>query len=295
VPAGADQTDAAFAHIWLRTGWLAIRSHRQLWALPIPLAGTATLLSENWDTLPSADGHTVWIQDPVGGKWVTVDGRGFVHGNGVARRPGERLEAIHGQTALVRDGDDQTLKVRRPGVADVSAGQGIAICQAGSLAFIRSDLGATLNVLDLTTGSRSEISRQGFGCWGLFASTSPDGTAIAVGCSLAPAPKPRPPHIAMGEWIRHPDNPRSTDNRNIMAMISVPSLSVTLLEGVFDNFATTAAWSSSSDGFAFAIPFEKNTCGWADRTDNEIRRVRVPPRSPTPLCDVSELLGRGID
>ncbi|MBS2027495.1 MAG: hypothetical protein JST54_06265 [Deltaproteobacteria bacterium] len=51
-------------------------------------------------------------------------------------------------------------------------------------------LGAVLDVLDLRTGKRNRIERNGFGCWGSFASTSPDGSLVAIGCALHDAPRP---------------------------------------------------------------------------------------------------------
>ena len=139
VRGSANRADAAFTHIWLRGDWIAIVSHQQIWSLPIPLAGEATLLSENWDALPADDGNTVWIQHPSGDRWVRVNGSGSISGPLVVRQPGERLEAVYGQTAA------------------------------------------------------------------------------------------------------HPDNPRSADDRNIMVLIAVPSLSLTLLDGVFKDFAGTPA------------------------------------------------------
>ena len=295
VGGSANRADAAFTHIWLRGDWIAIVSHQQIWSWPIPLAGEATLLSENWDALPADDGNTVWIQHPSGDRWVRVNGSGSISGPLVVRQPGERLEAVDGQTALVRDGDAQTLRLRRPGQPDLAVGKGVAVCQAGGLAFVRSDLGATLSVIELGTGNRHDIHRSGFGCWGMLASASPDETSVAIGCKLGPAPRPRPPNISMAEWMGHPDNPRSTDDRNIMVLIAVPSLSLTLLDGVFKDFAGTPAWSTAGEGFAFTIPFERHTVGWVDRAANEVRRVREPNQSPVPICDATELIGRGID
>jgi hypothetical protein len=164
---------------------------------------------------------------------------------------------------------------------------------------VRSDLGATLSVLDLTTGHRTEIRRSGFGCWGQFAATSPDTTTVAIGCSLAPAPRPRPPNVPFVEWIRHPDNPRSTDRRNVMVLIAVPSLAVSLLGGDFDDSASRPAWATTGKWFAFSIPFE-NRLAWAEREGKEINRVKFTGRAPrplplTPLYDATDLVGRGID
>lgn len=123
----------------------------------------------------------------------------------------------------------------------------------------------------------------------------PDETSVAIGCKLEPAPRPRPPNIPFAEWMKHPDNPRSTDDRNIMVLIAVPSLSLTLLNGVFKNFAGAPAWSTTGEGFAFNIPFEKHTIGLVDRAGNAVQRVREPNQSPAPLCDATDLIGRGID
>jgi hypothetical protein len=95
--------------------------------------------------------------------------------------------------------------------------------------------------------------------------------------------------------MKHPDNPRRTDYRNIMAVIDVPTMSLRVLDGVFDNFASRPVWSTEGDGFIFSIPFEKKTLAWADRAGTEIHRVRAPNQSPTPLSDATELLGRGIN
>ena len=165
--------DAVFSHIWLRDDWIAIKSHQQLWSLPIPLAGEATHLSSSWDFIPADDGHTVWVPHPRGECWVCIDGKGVVSGRPLVRRGDERLEAVFGQTALVREGGNQTLRLRLPDGFDRPAGEGIAICQVGQFAFVRSDLGATLSTLDLFTGKRTVIPRVSFGCWGQFAEPPP--------------------------------------------------------------------------------------------------------------------------
>jgi len=295
VKAKADDADAAFTRIWIREGWLAINSHQELWSLPIPMTGDAKLLSDDWDVLPADDGRTVWIQHPDGGSWVRVDGNGSISGPSLVRQPGERLEAVYGQAAIVRAGGAEALWLRRPGTSDLALGNGVALCQAGAVAFVSSQLGAALSAIDLKSGRRVEIPRVGFGCWGLFASASPDESIVAIGCDLASAPPPRPPGMPYQEWLGHPDNPRRTDYRNVMVLIDVHSMSTRVLNGVFDNFASAPAWSTSGEGFVFSIPFERNTCAWVDRRGEEIIRIRVPRRSPTPLCDATELVGRGID
>lgn len=295
VHGSANRADAAFSHIWLRDDWIAIRSHQQLWSLPIPITGEATHLSSRWDSIPADDGHTVWVQHPRGDCWVRVDGKGQVTGLPLARREGERLEAVFGQTALVREGASQTLRLRLPDRSDRPAGEGIAICQVGQLAFVRSDLGATLSALDLVTGNRTIVSRESFGCWGQFAEPSPDGTVIAMGCMIAPAPKPKPPEIAFADWIRHPDNTHSSDRRHVVVLIAVPSLKVTTLDGFFEGGIGSPAWSATGEGFTFLIAFKRNLYAWGDCDTGMIREVKGPLQSPVPLCDATALLGRGID
>lgn len=295
VHGSANRADAAFTDIWLRDDWIAIKSHQQLWSLPIPLAGEATHLSSRWDFIPADDGHTVWVPHPQGDSWVRIDGKGLVTGRPLVRRGDERLEAVFGQTALVREGGNQTLRLRLPDGSDRPAGEGIAICQAGQFAFVRSDLGATLSALDLFTGDRRVISRASFGCWGPFAEPSPDGTVVAMGCMMAPAPKPRPPEIAFADWIRHPDNIHSSDRRCVVVLIAVPSMTVTVLEDFFEGGIGKPAWSAAGEGFTFLIAFKRNLFAWVDSKTRAIQRVKGPLQSPVPLCDATPLLGRGID
>ncbi len=295
VHGSANRADAAFTDIWLRDDWIAIKSHQQLWSLPIPLAGEATHLSSRWDFIPADDGHTVWVPHPRGDCWVRVDGRGMVSGRPLVRRGDERLEAVFGQTALVRDGGNQTLRLRFPDGSDRLAGEGIAICQLGQFALVRSDLGATLSALDLFTGNRTDISRESFGCWGPFAEPSPDGTTVAIGCMMAAAPKPKPPEIAFADWMRHPDNVHSSDDRWMVVLIAMPSLTVTVLDGFFKGGIGKLAWTATGDGFIFLIPFQRNSYAWVDSTTRAIQRVKGPLQSPVPLCDATSLLGRGID
>lgn len=295
VGGSANRADAAFSHIWLRDDWIAIQSHQQLWSLPIPLTGDATHLSSRWDFIPADDGHTVWVRHPRGDCWVCIDGKGFVSGRPLVRRGDEKLEAVFGQTALVREGGNQTLRLRLPDGSDRPAGEGIAIGQAGQFAFVRSDLGATLSALDLFTGQRTAIPRVSFGCWGQLAEPSPDGTVVAMGCQMAAAPKPRPPEIAFADWIRHPDNVRSSDRRCVVVLIAVPSLTVTVLEAFFDGGIGRPAWSATGEGFTFLIPFKRNLFAWVDAKSRAIHQVKGPLQSPVPLCDATALLGRGID
>ncbi len=295
VHGSANRADAAFTDIWLRDDWIAIKSHQQLWSLPIPLAGEATHLSSSWDFIPADDGHTVWVPHPHGDRWVRVDSKGLVSGRPVVRRGEERLEAVFGQTALVREGGNQTLRLRLPDGSDQSAGEGIAICQVGQFVFVRSDLGATLSALDLFGGKRTVIPRESFGCWGQFAEPSPDGTVVAMGCLMAPAPKPPPPEIAFADWIRHPDNPRSSDRRYVLVLIAVPSLTVRVLEGFVEGGISKPAWSATGEGFVFSIPFKRNFFAWVDAKTRATHRIKGPLQSPVPLCDATALLGRGID
>ncbi len=189
----------------------------------------------------------------------------------------------------------QTLRLRLPDGSDRPAGEGNAICQVGQFAFVRSDLGATLSAVDLFTGNRTVISRESFGCWGLFAEPSPDGTVVAMGCSMAPAPKPKPPEIEFADWIRHPDNPRSSDRRYVVVLIAVPSLSVTVLEGFFEGGISRPTWSATGEGFIFDITFKRNSFAWVDGKTRAIQRFKGPLQSPLPLCDATALLGRGIE
>lgn len=291
----ANHAETAFDHIWLRDDWIAIVAHQQLWSLPLPLRGEAVHLSSLWDSIPAQDGHTVWVRHRRGDSWVRVDGKGVVAGPPLIRRDDERLEAVFGQTALVREGGGQALRLRRPDGSDRPAGEGIAVCQVGQFAFVRSDLGATLSALDLFSGDRRVIPRESFGCWGRFAEPSPDGAVVAVGCEMASAPKPRPHDIAFVDWIRHPDNVRSSDRRWVLVLVAVPSMTVTVLKDFFEGGIGKLAWSSTGDGFVFDIAFKRNTFAWIDRASGTIRRVKGPNQSPVPLCDATELLGRGID
>ncbi len=295
VHGSANRADAAFTDIWLRDDWIAIKSHQQLWSLPIPLAGEATHISSRWDFIPADDGHTVWVPHPRGDCWVRVDGNGLVSGRPLVRRREEHLEAVYGQTALVRERGNQSLRLRLPDGSDRPVGEGNAICQVGQFVFVRSDLGATLSALDLFTGNRTAIPRESFGCWGLFAKPSPDGTVVAMACMMAQAPKPKPAEIAFADWIRHPDNPRSSDRRYVVVLIAVPSLSVTVLEGFVEGGISRPAWSATGEGFVFLIPFERNSFAWVDVKTTAIQRFKGPLQSPVPLCDATAILGRGID
>lgn len=294
VNASANQADTAFDHIWIRRDWIAITAHQQLWSLPVPLSGEAVLLSSRWDALPADDGNTMWVPHASDESWVRVDGNGSPSGIPLVRRQGERLEAVFGQTALVRDGQNQELRLRRPNGQDHPVGQGIAMCQAGSLAFVQSDLGATLTALDLLTGSRSVIPRVGFGRWGPFAETSPNGTMVAIVCQMASAPKPKPPDMSVADWIRHPDNQRSTDYRSVLVLLSTSSLDLTVVEPIFDELVGRPAWSANEDAVVFWIR-GRNMFAWVDVTMGKVTRVRGPNQSPVPLCDATDLIGQGIE
>lgn len=294
VTGSANRAETAFDHIWIRGNWIAITAHQELWSLPIPLSGEAVLLSSRWDALPADDGNTMWVPHPSGESWIRVDGNGSPSGIPLVRRQGERLEAVLGQTALVRDGENQELKLRRQDGNDYPVGQGFAMCQAGSLAFVQSDLGATLTALDLFTGSRSVIPRVGFGRWGPFAETSPDGTMIAIVCQMAPAPKPKPPAMSFADWIRHPDNQRSTDYRSVLALLSATSLELTVLEHIFDELVGRPAWSANGEAVVFWIR-GRNMFAWVDVKTGKVTRVRGPNQSPVPLCDATDLIGQGIE
>jgi hypothetical protein len=293
VPARADQADAAFSHLWIREDWLALRSHQQLWALPIPLADKARLLAQTWDTLPREDGRKMWVQHPDGSSWITIDGNGSRDERLIPRRTHERLEAIYGGNALVRDGHGQALRLRCGCGDDLGCGAGHAVCQAGPLAVIRSELGAGLDLLDLRDGQRRRIQRPGLGCWGHFASVSPDGTLIAISGELRAAPASCPAGMPMTEWRRHPAAQRSRDDRNVMAIISLPAADATIIGKPFRNFATAPAWTSTGDALTFSIPFECQLA-WADLSRTTLTRLGASTDSFVPLTDATALLGEGI-
>lgn len=294
VNGSANRAETAFDHIWIRRDWIAITAHQQLWSLPIPLSGEAVLLSSRWDALPADDGNTMWVPHPSGESWVRVDRNGSPAGIPLVRRQGERLEAVFAQTALVRDGENQELRLRRPDGKDHPVGRGVAMCQAGSFAFVRSELGATLTALDLLTGSVSVIPRVGFGTWGPFAETSPQGTMVAIVCKMASAPKPKPPGMSFADWIRHPDNQRSTDYRSVLVLLSAGSLELTVVYPIFDDLVGRPAWSANGDAVVFWIR-GRNMFAWTDVTTGNVTRVRGPNQSPVPLCDATDLMGHGIE
>lgn len=289
----ANRGDAAFSDIWIRQGWLALRSHSQLWALPLPISGEARLLATTWDTVPHVDGRRIWIQDPGGDRWTAVDLDGGASESSIPRQADERLEAMYEDMVLVRDGHGEALRLRPRHGANLPCGQGNVVCQAGALAIVRSELGAALDVLDLRDGRRRRIERQGSGCWGLFASTSPDGSLVAIGCQLRAAPKPRPPDIPFIEWLDHPDNQRSQDFRNVMTIIDLATLAVSVIAEPFDNFATRPAWASVGGGFAFCIPFE-SVLACVDVAGGQLTRIGSAATDFVPKIDATDLLGAGI-
>lgn len=293
VPARADEADAAFSDMWIRRGWLALRSHQQLWALPVPLAGNARLLAETWDTLPHEDERRMWIQHPDGSSWTTIDGDGSCGEMSIPRRRHERLEALYAGNALVRDGHGQALRLRPSSGDDLGCGDGIAVCQAGPLAVIRSELGAVLDLLDLRDGERRRVHRPGLGCWGQFASVSPDGSLIAIGGELREAPIRCPPGMPITEWLRHPAAQRSRDDRNVMAIITLPDGEATIIGEPFTNFATRPVWTSTGEAFAFSIAFE-HQLAWADPVTATFTRLGASTDSFVPLTDATALLGEGI-
>jgi len=293
VPARADEADAAFGHLWIRRDWLALGSHQQLRAVPVPLAGHAHLLARTWDTLPHEDGRGMWIQQPDGSHWITIDGDGSRGEGSIPRRRHERLEALHAGNALVRDGHGQTLRLRRRSGDDLECGDGIAVCQAGPLAVIRSEPGAVRDLLDLRDGQRRRVHRPGIGCWGQFASPSPDGSLIAIGGELRAAPVRRPAGMPVTEWLRHPAAQRARDDRNVMAIITLPDGEAAIIGGPFTNFATRPAWTSTGETFTFSIPFERQLA-WADPATATLTRLGASTGTFVPLTDASALLGQAV-
>lgn len=291
VGARADDSDAAFSHIWKRKGWLALRSHQQLWALGLPLSGKARHLLSTWDTIPDEGGHAVLVQHPSGDYWTTCDGWGRLGTRRIQRLKDERLEAVFGDVALVRDGTGPTLRLRRSGVRDVACGEAhVVVCQVGRHVAITTELGATLDILDVVTGSRRRVRREGFGRWGLFASPSPDGSLIAIGCDIAPAPTPRPPDVPLDDWLRGLHDRRHVDNRNVMVLVSTDDWAPRIVTEPFENFASLPAWSQNGEAVAFAIPFE-NRIGWlAVRHPYRLDRIRS---RLVPLVDITDIIGGG--
>jgi hypothetical protein len=290
----ADQADAAFSEVWIRQGWLALRSHQQLWALPLPISGEARLLATTYDAVPHQDGRRTWIQHPAGDRWTAVDLDGGASVSSIPRQADERLEATYHDTVLVRDGAGLALRLRHRQGADLVCGEGTVVCQAGPLAVVRSELGAALDVLDVRDGRRRRIERRGFGCWGQFASTSPNGSLVAIGWELRAAPIPRPLDIPFGAWLRHPDNQRSEDHRNVMTIIDLANLALSVIAEPLDNFATRPAWASAGGGFAFCIPFEARIA-WVDLATGRLTRIGTTATDFVPMIDATDLVGAGIN
>ena len=289
--ARADAADAAFSQIWKRTSWLALRSHQQLWSLSVPLSGKARLLFETWDTVPDADGRSIWTLHPSGDYWADCDQAGNLGSRRITRLQDERLEAVFGDIALVRDGSRGPLRLRRGGAPDVECGDSyMVVCQVGRYVAVTTELGATLDILDLATGTRRRVERVGFGRWGLFAAPSPNGSLIAIGCDLAPAPRPRPPNVPLDQWLGRMHDPRH-DTRNVMVFIGTNDWTSRIVTEPFENFASLPAWTQDGSAVAFAIPFE-NRIGWLNvTTPPEFDRIRS---RLVPLIDSTDLVGRGI-
>jgi hypothetical protein len=208
----------------------------------------------------------------------------------MARFENERLEAVFGDVALVREG--AALRLRMAGRADVEFGEAYAVvCQVGPHVVVTTELGATLDILDLVTGTRRRVERDGFGCWGLFASPSPDGSSIAIGCALAAAPKPRPPDVPLDEWLARLHDGRPLDDRNVMVFISAGDWTARIVTESFGNFAGLPAWTDDGAALTFAIPFENRVAWVAAEHPRRLDRVRT---RLDPLLDATELVGRGI-
>jgi hypothetical protein len=245
-----------------RSGWVAVLPNEEQWAVSLPLAGRAQRFGRWWDCVPSLDPRRVWCaaevhEDDWKGRPSTPTRA--VEYDGVERRivrelalpPGSRLHA-HVPAGLVFTGEheqalqfwdiEQQRASRLVGTVDL-----VASCEA-TLAVL---FPKQLVLFDTGTGQQRRVHKPLPGGWERYnASFSPDGTRLA----LAIRAEPDPPPDDIGAAIARLHQPRWTR----LALIDVATAKAHLVDGRFDNFASTPVWSNDGRWLLFDAPFDKS-------------------------------------
>lgn len=97
-----DKGEAALHPAIRRDGWIALKAHEEVWALPLPLGEEAHLVARSLVCVPGVDSQTVWIEDRSAAE---VEGeRTFVRLDASGRNAEERIRLPGRLAVAVRGG-----------------------------------------------------------------------------------------------------------------------------------------------------------------------------------------------
>ncbi|MDQ6839948.1 MAG: hypothetical protein M3137_16880 [Actinomycetota bacterium] len=278
--------DSAISEMSVRDEWLAVQTHSTLWSVPLALNGPGRRVVETFTFAPSVDGRSVWVEAPgelrVRHRPIAVDGHGVVV-NRLDLPLGWRLHAETPAGFVIEDYDHGQLATFvadevRPLVDDRVRMLGAT--HGSVVVWTRWDDNAVLGMTDAAAGRTQMIRHPAVAEWQSFASFSPDGRTLAIGGF----PDPREP--LTGSFIDNLSKPY-VGRPALMMLVDTASGACRRVQGEYDQFATTPAWSADGGWVAFHAPFQSRRLYVFRPDDGVLHTIRFRRSPPTPMLDVT--------
>jgi hypothetical protein len=265
-------------------GWITFHG---VWGVAVPLSGEAFYVGKYVEAFwtRSANRRALWLLEPT-----QADApHAYVEYDGVARTITDRIE-LPDDTYLVHDAGEERFAYawtdgwsrwrRGVNVGEPIEGDelppAIAPFRMSNDPFVRFR-STDGDVVQLGLPPRSEGHEIG---------ESPDGRWIAFDVDMSgPRDDPSFADIAHGRTTYEPVPHR-------LGLIDRDRATLTLAEGVFDNFASEPVWSFDSEWLVFAAPFTPHGLWGCRVAEREPKLTWIPfgGRAPVPLVNVSDLI-----
>ena len=139
-----------------------------------------------------------------------------------------------------------------------------------------------LGLTDLATGRTREIRHPDVAEWQRFASFSPDVRQLAIG-GYPDASGPR----AMAAPYQ--------GRRSLMVLIESATGRCQLMQGEFDNFAWTPAWSKDGSWVIFGAPFQARRLYAFRPNEGVLHALTFRRQPPMPMLDVTDSITVALD
>jgi hypothetical protein len=271
-----------------REGWIAFQSE-EIWGVPIPLEGKAFRVGKSFGWLPSKNDRAIWLMDghiPADAPQVYIEYDGVAREvvDRIALPAGARLVAEGDAGLIVRDDTRGWSLWQRGATVGEPIGERHA-APPGSL--FRSDTEPDRLILIDAAGGEIAVTPpiEGRLMQPMQHSLSPDGRYHAVDIDISGERK----RASMIDIVQGRAKYEPVPHR--LALIDCTDGHVTLVEGVFDNFASPPVWSHDSEWLVFEAPFTPRglwTCRVADARLDWVSFGRKS--APVPLANVSDLI-----
>ena len=274
----------AVSAVCTRRDWLAVGTHSAVWSVPLGLSGPGRRLRRTLTCVPASDRRAIWVDaGPHSRRSLeAVDDRGQVL-DSLELPQGWTLHADTPHGFMIENVDEGLMARFIGGHVEVLLRDVQALgAQSGALiAWTRRD-DAVLGVTDLATGTH-EIRHPDVAEWQQFASFSPDGAHLAIGCYPDPPPRRTP---SLSDAPSRPYKGR----RAVMALVEIASGRCELMRGEFDNLAWTPTWSADASWVVFGAPFQGRRLYAFQPEEGVLHALTFKRQPPMPMLDVTGIV-----